>query len=99
MEGIFVIFLFVGVIAITALLFGVWLIVSIIRLIGKGIAALFVAPPPPKWRAISQHPASGIRCAAERCLATNPPAARFCRRCGAALPIQRVTASRRAACL
>jgi hypothetical protein len=96
MEGVFVIFLFVGVIAITALIFGAWIVVGIVRLVFRAIGALFVAPaPPPPQRA---QVIGTIQCGSQQCRATNPSNARFCRRCGQSLPIQRVAASRRAAC-
>ena len=101
MEGVFVIFLFAGVIAITALLFGVWIVVGILRLIIRGVAAIFVAPRPRSLRPLVQNGANQtIQCASNACRATNPATARFCRRCGQAVPAaQRVAATRcRAAC-
>lgn len=95
MEGIAFIFIFIGVIAITALLFTVWVIVGIARLGMRMLGAVF-APPRrmtmPPVRAISS-----IRCGNDHCNAMNPSNARFCRRCGQALEAQRV-AARRVAC-
>ena len=41
MEGVFFILVFVGVIAITALLFGVWIIVAIARVFFRIVGTLF----------------------------------------------------------
>ena len=100
MEGVLVIFLFAGVVAITALLFGVWVFVGVLRLIFRGISALFVAPSRPSIaQQVRAHANETVQCASPACRATNPSKARFCRRCGHALPlIQHVAAARRAAC-
>jgi len=47
MEWVFTAFIFFGVIAVTALLFGGWVVFTIVRLILRGISALFDAPAPP----------------------------------------------------
>lgn len=94
MEGVFFILVFMGVIAITALLFGVWVIVGIVRIMGRIIGTIFGTPrrpPMPITRALPS-----VRCPNDRCHAMNPVNARFCRRCGQAIDVQRV-ASRRAA--
>jgi hypothetical protein len=93
MEGVFFILIFVGVIAITALLFGVWVIMAIGKVFFR-IAGSVIAPPKlppmPNVRATSAS-----RCTNDRCNGMNPSNARFCRRCGTALEPQRVTARRR----
>ena len=98
MEGVFFILIFVGVIAITALLFGVWIIVAIARVITRIIGSMLalpkVPPMPPTHLVRAGHT---IRCTNDRCNGQNPAAARFCRRCGTALDAaQRVRATRRA---
>ena len=97
MEGVFFILVFVGVIAITALLFGVWIIVAIARVFFRIVGTIFAPatrlPPMPDVRA-----SQTVRCTNDRCNGQNPAAARFCRRCGTALEAaQHVRATRRAA--
>jgi hypothetical protein len=89
MEGIFFILIFIGVIAITAVLFGVWVFVAVVRVITRMVGAVLAPPrmpPMPNVRRISQ-----IRCSNGRCHAVNPSGARFCRRCGQALGAHRVS--------
>jgi hypothetical protein len=96
MEWVFTAFIFFGVIAVTALLFGGWVIFTIVRLILRGLAALFEAPSAPQ--SITQSaPAQGARCGNPKCLMTNPTTAQFCRRCGSAMPQAQRVAVRRAA--
>jgi hypothetical protein len=97
MEWLFAILLFFGVIAVAAVLFGGWLIVSIVRLIWQVLSHL-AGPGEEEARA-----ARGEPCGNDRCLATNPVTANFCRRCGTPLrraddqPAARVPAVSRAA--
>ena len=94
MEGVFFILIFVGVIAITALLFGVWIIVAIARVIFRIIGSMFAPPRMPPMPVV--RAAGTIRCTNDRCNGQNPASARFCRRCGTALDAaQRVRATRR----
>lgn len=90
MEFFLTIIVFFGVIALTALLFGGWVIVSIIRFIVRAVAG-----------ASSEQEAtpvvSSVRCAGKGCHAENPAQARFCRRCGQVLPQAQRVAVRRAA--
>jgi hypothetical protein len=93
-ETIVTILIFVAVIAITAVLFGGWLVLTIVRALGRAIL-------PPR-REVDELPmlattaATTARCPNERCRAENPPAASFCRRCGTAMrsvqqvPVRRV---------
>ena len=98
MEGFVTIFIFLGVIVVTALLFGGWLIFTIVRLLFRAIGALLDAPSP---RAHSLPPPqsarASVRCPNSACRNSNPSAAMFCRRCGAALPPAQRVAVRRAA--
>ena len=93
MEGIFFILVFIGVIAITALLFGVWVFVSIVRVIMRIIGGA-VAPSPRSTPAVRALPS--VACSNQQCHAMNPSYARFCRRCGQTIDAGR--AARRVAC-
>jgi hypothetical protein len=97
MEWVFTAFIFFGVIAVTALLFGGWVVFTIVRLILRGISALFDAPAPPQRTLAQSAPAQGARCGNPKCLTTNPTTAQFCRRCGSAMPQAQRVAVRRAA--
>ena len=84
MYEVFVtILIFIGVIAVTALLFGGWLIVAVAR----GLTRLLIGGEP----AAAHRPVFGptapnrVRCARPRCHAENPLGVRFCRRCGTSL--------------
>jgi len=91
MIGIFV---FVGIIAVTALLFSGWAVYGVIRAIASGISALISSSAPAATlRGTGQAPRSSmtgpsagqVRCPRARCHAGNPTGARFCRRCGSNL--------------
>jgi hypothetical protein len=80
------IFVFVAIMVITALVFGGWLMISILRLLGRGIGALLGLnrqyPPP-----LPPGPPHTIRCGFDKCRAINADRARFCRRCGKVLNV------------
>ena len=95
MEGIGIVLVFFAVIAMTALLFGGWVIITLVRFVLRGIVA--VLSPAPITAAIPQAPQAPVRCKNDRCRHANPAIAQFCRRCGNALPaVQRVPARRAA---
>ena len=77
-EWFVTILIFLGVIAVTAVLFGGWLIVSIVRLVVKSITTLAGAETEPG----GTDAARPVRCGNLQCLAGNAAGARFCRRCG-----------------
>jgi hypothetical protein len=87
------ILIFIGVIAVTAVVFGFWLIVTIIRGVFRGAAYLAGVDRQP---ALPQSGRS-VTCPHENCHAANPSIARFCRRCGRELPRTQHVAVRRAA--
>jgi ribosomal protein L40E len=76
-EFIFTILVFFGVIAVTAVLFLGWIFFSIVRFFIHSMRGLSG-----QGNARPQHKMIMMRCARERCAATNPVGARFCRRCG-----------------
>lgn len=76
----------VAVIIVAAFVFAVWLCAKVIGLIIRAFAGVAkpqrrraLAPVSAPWRA------DNVPCAEARCLAVNPPQARFCRRCGRAV--------------
>ena len=76
---------FAGVMVITAIIFGVWLIVSIVgaafRIVRRVVRLVFPAPASMNWRVIHSDEAM-IPCERVRCGTANPVGARYCRRCG-----------------
>ncbi len=94
-ETIITILIFFAVIAIAAILFGGWLVVMIVRAIGKLLWR-------PTRQPLSRLPkqlvgdATLSRCTNERCRAENAAVALFCRRCGTPIhamqhvPVRRV---------
>jgi hypothetical protein len=91
--GEFILFLviFVGIMAVSALVFGGWFIVMIARGIGAFLGVRPSGPPVPQAPygvrrpsgAVQTGPVAGQRvCAYELCKAPNDATARFCRRCG-----------------
>jgi ribosomal protein L40E len=94
-EIMFTIMLFVAVTAITAVLFGGWVIFVIIRGIARVLGTALGLPQAPG--AMQMRPIAMRTCTNMRCLATNPLDARFCRRCGQHLPEAQRVAVRRAA--
>ena len=84
MHAMLIMFLLIaGVVAVT-FLFVFWLVISILR----GVGRLILGPPPgrvPRMPAMIQQPGglSPMRlCERVSCRAMNPVDARFCRRCG-----------------
>jgi hypothetical protein len=75
-EVFFVIILFFGVIAITAVVFGGWMVVAVIRAIVRAISGNG------RRRQISAIADRSAECPYDGCRARNRIDARFCRRCG-----------------
>src|SRR4051794_3163548 len=93
-EAIVTILIFVAVIAITALLFGGWLVITIVRALGR---LVFPSATERDELPIMNGTAStAARCLNDRCRAENPAVASYCRRCGAPMravqhvPVRRV---------
>ena len=76
-EPVTIILVFLGVMVVTTVVFAVWLVATVIKLVSRGIAALV-------------RPGGGGRsplrpeyeCPRQSCRQTNPSSAKFCRRCG-----------------
>ena len=111
-EFFLALFIFLGVMAVTALIFGGWIIVSVFR----GIASLLgmsTAPRVPRGggqqaMGANYGPGAGqqqqyltplgyTRCNVAGCRHLNPQGARYCRHCGHAFPPAQHVAVRRAA--
>lgn len=84
-----IVFLVVGLTALIAVGFILWVIVLILRGVGRGLGRLAgMAMGQPRVTA------GGLRCCVRvRCGAVNPASANFCRRCGT--PLMRGTNRRR----
>src|SRR3954462_8613248 len=93
--GEFILFLviFVGIMAVSTLVFGGWFIVMIARGIGAflGVRPIGGQPAPPQFPHGVRRPSGAVQtgpvvdqrtCAYELCKAPNDATARFCRRCG-----------------
>jgi hypothetical protein len=86
-DLVFTILVFIGVISVTALLFGGWLVMTLVRLVRR-----VLNPPRPAVLGMGQPV-----CPNPGCRAPSPTNARFCRRCGSRLTIGQpvaVTAAR-----
>lgn len=93
-EVIVIIFVLVGLTALVALVFGMWVVVQIVRGLFRATGRLLGAmslPAPPT----SPTMRSWVRCTAPLCGSENPPHAAYCRRCGS--PLATRQRSRRAA--
>lgn len=90
-------FLFIGVMAITAVVFGGWVIARIAR--GLGMMLGLIPPRNAPMAARQMHtfsqspnlptfglPQGSIQCRIGGCRHINPAAAKFCRHCGHAFP-------------
>lgn len=68
------IFIFVGVIAVTTLLFSGWAVYGVIRVLASGLDALFSSSSPASSRTpLPGHAAGQSHCPRSRCHASNPP--------------------------
>jgi hypothetical protein len=93
-EAAAAIFIFIAIIAVTAILFGGWLIVVIVRGIIALVSHLLGVDD---QRPMSLPGQNNAICPQANCRAPNPARAVFCRRCGRPMPrAQRVTVRRAA---
>jgi hypothetical protein len=86
-EFLLFILIFVGIMVVSALVFGGWFLVMLIRGIGAFLGLRQTPPRPIGVRrpsgAVQIGPVPDQRtCPYELCRATNDGAARYCRRCG-----------------
>ena len=89
------ILIFLGVIAISAVLFVGWLAWEVVRLTGVLIWRLFGGRSTSATSDV--RTADVVVCPNPRCRGENPTVARFCRRCGSGLPQAQNVVVRRAA--
>ncbi len=93
-ETIITILIFVAVIAFTVLLFGGWLVVMIVRALARLV--LWPSQSTDARLTFTEVATDDAQCANDRCRASNPAAASFCRRCGTRMgaaqqePVRRV---------
>ncbi len=95
MQTFGIILISLAVIAVTVMLFIGWVIYKVISMIAQSVSA--GRQPPRLVTAIRQRirPVPGQQCCArENCQNLNPPAARFCKCCGAALQSAETRSSR-----
>ena len=90
-ETITIIFLFTGLIAIGAVVFAIWLFVSIVKWMIGGTMSLVRATGGGRMQPISSP---SLACTRRSCRAVNPASARFCRRCGQEFMRQQMAAGR-----
>lgn len=83
MEFVLPILIFAGVIAITAVLFGVWFVIAIMKFFVRLITFPITGAGLPRRPSISAH---HQKCPYINCHAINATDAHFCRRCGRSLP-------------
>jgi hypothetical protein len=104
MEFLLFLAIFVGIMAISALVFGGWFIVMVVRGIATFLGLRPADAPRPlqgggrRPNTIQAGPPGEQRlCPYELCKSTNDLSARFCRRCGRELGAPRAVRVRRAA--
>src|SRR5258706_9732869 len=104
-EFFLALFIFLGVMAVTALIFGGWGVIRIFRGIGSLIGMCSSPPRPPARQVyvplpVPQQPmvAPGfVQCRVNGCRHVKPADAKFCRHCGHAVPPAQPAMARRVA--
>ena len=78
MDVFVAILIFIGIVVVSVLFFGGWMMVAIVRLmaraLGGGGGRAYAPQPPPRPQLVA--------CPHDNCRAQNLAVARFCRRCG-----------------
>ena len=103
-EFFLAVFIFLGVMAVTALIFGGWVIVRIFRGIGSMVGMNSPRVPARQMYTPIQIPQQAvphgfIQCRVNGCRHVNPADAKFCRHCGHAFPPAQPGVARRVAML
>ena len=87
-DLVITILIFVGVMGVTALLFGGWVVVSIVRFIARAMNGQSQSAQ--RGGEVLRMNGAAI-CPNDMCRTPNPPQAQFCRRCGRAIGGQNAT--------
>jgi hypothetical protein len=98
MEWFLTILIFFGVMALTAVVFGGWVIVSLVRFVYRALSGN-QAPSLGYRSPLTTQALSETTCPRPSCRAANPAQARFCRRCGTPMQVHAVRVERRVAML
>jgi hypothetical protein len=93
------IFVAIAVIGVTAVLFGGWILVGLMRGLGQAINLLVGGGAPRRLPARPAGEGNIVRCPRARCHADNPAGVQFCRRCGRSLVAEEPVAPRPTAIL
>ena len=99
MDAFVAIFVAIAVIGVTAVLFGGWMLVAVMRGLGQVINLLLGGGGPPRLSARPGSNGNVVRCPRARCHAENPAGVQFCRRCGRSLNVTEPARQRPAAML
>jgi hypothetical protein len=107
MDVVVVVLIFIGVMAVTSLVFGGWIVVNLFRGIGALLGLNSTRPPQPMGRPMglggqpvaTNYSGAPVQCKVPGCRHLNPGSARFCRHCGHAFPPAQSAAVRRVAML
>jgi ribosomal protein L40E len=75
-------FIIITIVVVATMLFGAWIVVSILRGLFRGVGWVLHG-----GRCSSSRRPAGYICARAGCGAVNPASARFCRRCGQQIEI------------
>jgi hypothetical protein len=82
MDIVVAILVFLGVVIVSVLFFGGWVIVAIVRLLARALGGGRSYAPAPPAPARLPAPPRNVICEHLNCRAPNSAGARFCRRCG-----------------
>lgn len=80
MEAVLGIFLVVIITIVAAIFFAAWLLIAMLRVLAGGTRRVLGG-----FRGNTQALPYGRKCRFSNCGSSNPPDARFCRRCGRAM--------------
>ena len=79
-EFVITTLIFFGIISVTAVVFGVWVVGSVVKWAVGGIFGM-----PREGGRLEGKAVRMTRCVTRKCAAPNPVTARLCRRCGQAM--------------
>ena len=87
MDIVLAILIFLGVVIVSVLFFGGWVIVAIVRLLARALGGGRAPLPPARETPVRRPgarvpPPARLVCGHDNCRGDNAAGARFCRRCG-----------------